>query len=288
MRRQQYFKLLLELLVIFLSVVLAFFFEDFRESRNEKNHYKTDLLTFKEELVGQINNISVKLDTFQIKDDLQYRGAKVKRLVNLMWFDSLISNGTASMTDFRFLLKSSFLIPEFGGYNRIALASEIRLKYTEQIRDKNLIKMLSIYDEEMNNLSLISQGINDSYVELDKLVRKMNPFLNFNRQDSLLLYSNEFIWTYKNCVENYESDFLYSKWLVQKRLITIVHSIDKELENLGEINSNEKNCLKPGFYDRFECENNRKIDASDSVSRVDVLTIKNRTKYLRTDLKERD
>ena len=274
--------------MIFVSVVLAFLFEDFRESKNEKTHYRADLSTFKKELVGQIDNMGVKLDTFQTKDDLAYRGAKVKRLVNLMWFDSLLSNRTASMDDFRFLLKSNYLLPEFGGYNRIPLANEIRLKYTEHIRGKDLIKVLTIYDEEMNNLSLLNQEINDSYDELDKLIRKMNPFLNFDRQDSLLLYSNEFIWIYKYCAENYESEFFYSKWLVQNRLIMIINAVDRELESLGEKKQTDiKTCLSPNFYDRFECENNRKIQASDSVSRVDVLTIKNRIKYLRANINER-
>jgi hypothetical protein len=182
---KDYLKLLLELVVIFFSVVLAFFFDDYRESRNVRAQYVADLLTFRDELSQEINNIAVKLDTFLVKDDLSYRGARINRLTNMAWFDWQISNRKASMKDLEFLLRSGCLLPETGGYTANPLASEIRIKYTEQIQSKNLTKYLRIYDEEMKVLSQSDEELLMSHKDLQEVIQKMNPFLRFTRQDSI-------------------------------------------------------------------------------------------------------
>lgn len=281
MKRQEYFKLLLELVVIFLSVILAFLFDDFRESRNEKSHYKTDLLTLRNDLVGEINNVTAKIDTFQIKEDVPYRGRKLKQLIHLLWFDSLVNIKKASMMDFRFLIEN-FLVPDLGDYDKNPLANEILLKYSEQIIDKNSLDVLKIYIQEMNRLSLINNETNEAYKELEQFIRKMDPFMNFDKQDSGLLYSKEFIWAYKHYVGNHKDDFAYTRWLVQKRLIKVINGLNSELDNLGHKIKDDSNCYSPSFNKRFECENERKIENSDSLSRVDIKTIKYRTKYLQT------
>jgi hypothetical protein len=286
MKKETYFKLLLELVVIFLSVVLAFFFDDFREARNEKIQYKTDLLTFRNELVSTVNDMSIKLDTFTVQGDIAYRGTKFKRLVNLNWFDSLLRIRKASMNDFRYLTESDYLIPEFGEYNKIPLANEIRVKYTEYFNSKDLLNNLNIYEQEMKNLSNLNQVLVDSYKDLDRFLMKMDPYLNFDKQDSLLLYSKEFIWAFNSCNENYKSEFQFTKWLVQKRFIKVINSVNHELESLGVALPNDLNCYSPDFPSRFECSNNRKIQIHDSISRVDNMTIKNRSKYLKLHLKE--
>jgi hypothetical protein len=93
----KYLKSLRELFVIFISIVLAFLFDDYRENKNENNEYRKTLLNFTEELIDNIDGKRNSLDSFRVNSDNIHRGRKLERLLNLIWFESKIDNREATM-----------------------------------------------------------------------------------------------------------------------------------------------------------------------------------------------
>ena len=276
-----YFKLLLELVIIFLSVVLAFFFDDYRESKNEESQYKKDLLTFRQAIVGEIGDRGAKLDSFYVTSDLPYRGAKLKRLLNLIWFDSLIDHRKAKLIDFKYLVRHSYLLSDYqAGSNYTPMATQILLKYAEQIRDESLVPKLSIYVEEMSHITELNKEIYNDYSELNKFIRKMDPYLNFDKEDSLLLYSKEFIWNFKNIVTDEEDQFFYTKWRVQKRLISILIVIDQELKLLNVSVSEHEKCISTSYRLRFECGMGRALNEGDTILRIKDIVERRRNEFI--------
>ena len=77
---RRYARHLRELFVIFLSIVLAFFFEDYRETKNEKSQYLETLAAFRLELIGEIESKRTVVDSFRIAGDVSTRGEDFARL----------------------------------------------------------------------------------------------------------------------------------------------------------------------------------------------------------------
>ena len=267
---------LAELLVIFLSVVLAFFFDDYRESKNEEAQYKSDLTIFRLELIAEITDIKISLDSFHVYNDESYQGKLYKQLLKQTWLDSLIEIRKATMKDFKFIIETTNLVPNPEQQIKSPLPEEIRTKYDEHIKNTRTIKWLRIYLQEMGILEGVNQMLYDGGQSLNQLLKKTNPYLEFDKQDSTLLYSNEFIWNYRDMVSNRRDQYHYSKYLTEKRLIDVLDGINEELNDLG-VSIQSDSCVRSNYYKRFSCENERSIINSDSLMTIKEIVIKEKT-----------
>lgn len=269
---------LAELLVIFLSVVLAFFFDDYRESKNEEAQYKSDLTIFRLELIAEITDIKISLDSFHVYNDESYQGKLYKQLLKQIWLDSLIKIRKATMKDFQFIIETTNLVPSPEQQMKSPLPEEIRIKYDEYIQNKRTIKWLRIYGQEMGILGGVNKMLYDGGQCLNQLLKKTNPYLKFDTQDSTLFYSKEFIWNYRDIVSIRKQQYRYSKYLVEKRFIDVLDVINEELNDLG-ISFQSDSCVRSNYYERFICENERPIIDSDSLLTIKEIVIKERKKY---------
>jgi hypothetical protein len=265
--RQSYIKFIRELFIIFISIVLAFLFDDYREFKNEKSSYKETLANFRDELLSDLNGSA--LDSFRISTDNSTRGWKFERLLNLLWLDSLIDAKKATMADFRFIIKEYLYTETFSGQEPSPLAKEIRTKFSEHVKSKLTLNQLNIYEAEKKNLLAQRSYLEKHQERLDDMISKTNPYYNFTKQDSLLFYSNEFIWRYKDIVDARKGEYRYERWLIQNRYRKVFNAVNKEMELIGLPMSGELKCiLVAGFYKRFECENGRRINNGDSLNSI--------------------
>jgi hypothetical protein len=275
---KRYLRLVPELLVIFLSVLLAFFVEDYRESKNEESQYKSDLVIFRLELISEINDLNFSLDSFRVSQDDSHRGALYKQLVKQLWLDSLIRRQKATTKDFRFVIETTELIPKPEPIAKSPLPEEIRTKYDEHIRSTRTIKWLRVYLQEKGVLEGMNRMLYDGGNSLSQLLQKTNPNLEFDRRDSALFYSNEFIWNYRSMVSARKQQYLYSKRLAQKRLIDVLDGINEELDELG-VSVPSDSCVRANYRQRFICEHKRPINDSDSLITIQEEVIRERKKY---------
>lgn len=275
-----YLKWFLELVVIFLSVVLAFFFDDYRENKNENSEYKKTLLNFTEELIDDIDGRRNDLDSFRVASNNIHRGRQLERLLNLLWFESKLDKREATMTDLEYLIKSRHLSADMNGYGPSPLSEELRTKFGEQIDNRHLVKWLRIYEQEMKNLLKVDQISWDAHVSIYKIIEKINPTYKFTIQDSLQIYSNEFIWRYKDIVMGRKEEYYYDKWLVQKRLKTVFEELSKELDS-QELSLADNRCATiDNFELRFKCENGRPINNTDSLKRIEDIVETKRNEFI--------
>src|SRR6478736_6325451 len=255
---RRYLRLLPELVVIFLSVLMAFFVDDYRESKNEEAQYKSDLSIFRLELIAELNDIKISLDSFHVYGNETYRGKLYKQLVKHIWLDSLIKIKKATLKDFRFIIETTDLVPGAEQLMKSPLPEEIRIKYDEHIRNTRTIKWLRTYLQEMGILEEINKTLYDDGQSLNQLLKRTNPYLEFDKQDSTLFYSKEFIWNYRNMVSIRRQQYLYSKYLAEKRLIDVLDGMNDELKEFG-ISTPPDSCVRSNYYKRFICENERPI-----------------------------
>ena len=275
---RRYIRLLPELVVIFLSVLMAFFVDDYRESKNEEAQYKSDLSIFKLELIADMNDVKKSLDSFNVYNDASYRGKLYRQLLKQIWLDSLIKTKKATLKDFQFIIETTDLVPKPELQMKSPLPEEIRIKYDEHIQDTRTIKWLRVYLQEMGALGGINEMLYDAGQSLNQLLKKTNPYLEFDKQDSTLFYSKEFIWNYRNMVSIRRHQYLYSKYLVEKRLIDVLDGMNDELKSFG-ISTQSDSCVRFNYYKRFICENGRPVIASDSLLTIEEIVIKERKKY---------
>ncbi len=275
----KYSKSIRELFVIFISIVLAFLFDDYRENKNQNGEYKKTLVNFTDELVDDIDSRRNHLDSFRVDSDNILRGQDLERLLDLIWFESKIDNKKATMADFEYLIKSEHLSADISGYGPSPLSEELRTKFGEQITNRHLVKWLRIYEEEMKTLLKVDQASSDSHELIDRIIEKTNPNYKFTIKDSLLIFSNEFIWRYKNIVTLRRATYHYEKWLVQERLKRVYGELFKELESQGLSLVEYKCTTIDNFNLRFECENGRLISGDSLISIAEIVEMK-RIKYM--------
>lgn len=272
-------KFLRELTIIFISIVLAFLFDDYREHRNQIEDYRETLLNFQEEVLGTINQKS-HIDSLRVASDSYNQGREFERLLNILWLDSLIDVRRAKLIDFEFMLRSNYLTADlYGGYGISPLSQEIQVKYGDQIINKELLESLRNYDEEMINVQRLQQTMLESHRLLNQLIEKTNPYYKFNQKDSLIFYSNEFLWRLKDIVYLRKQEYSYKKLLYQRRFKRTLIEINKEL-NEHKIKVPDQICSTiDNYVKRFECENNRPIEDSDSLRTIKELVKFKREKF---------
>ncbi len=210
----------------------------------------------------------MKLDSFKVLKDQSYRGTELIDLLNLKWLDSLIDRKAASLNDFRYIINSLSLFSGSGGHLQSPLAGEIRVKYVEQIQKAKTSKFLRIYIEETNDLKDLDQNTNEAIKKLHEFIMKTDPYLKFDRQDSLLFYSKEFIWKYKEVVKSRKFRYSHLRWLAQHRLRQIVGAMNSELVDLGVGPDPNADCAEFDFKKRFHCEYGEIVGEITSIPKI--------------------
>lgn len=277
---QGYFKLLLELVVIFLSVVLAFFFDDYRDKKSMTDQYKSDLLLFRRELVSGIAEMTASIDSFQVANPRTNGGGRLKELLDLIWLDSLIDQKRATMQEFRYIIESYYLFPFISDAKISPLANEISVKYSNHISNRIILNGLSIYQQEMSNLQKVNESIIDGSKKIISFIHKTRPDLEFDKQDSILFYSREVMWAFKNVLMMQREKYAYEKYLAQKRLIVVVEHVDHELRALNIQIPGNSDCYGFDFKKRYECENGKPISQDQELLKIKDIAIFERNGFL--------
>lgn len=275
---------LIEFAVIFLSVVLAFFFEDFRESRNEKQQYKETLMIFGEDLQGFVEGLRKDIDTVRIANDWNNRGQVFEVLLNLLWIDSLIDIKEANLIDFRYIIESEYLQYWNIPIPVSPLSEEIRTRHVEHSSRSIKAGVLGIYDMEMSELNSIEQRFLNYYSSLNEIIDKTDPYFIYDAQDSLLFYSDEFIWRFKRIVKLHEAEYYYMRYLVQNRFVKVLNVVVRELERLGTDIPEDIQCFNmDNIYERFECEKGRPLDLEkDTITGISDIVSQKRNRFYKS------
>jgi len=286
---EKYSRSIRELIVLFISIVLAFLFEDYRENKNENNAYKKTLVDFTEELIDDMEQRRIMVDSFRVKSG--FSGRQQEDVLDLIWFESKLDSKTATMADVEYLISSGNLSPNIiiGNFGPSPLAEELRTKFSDQINNPNLVKWLRSYEAEMMILVRFNKLLQDSHESLNKMIEKTNPYFRYSKQDSLLVYSNEFIWRYKDIVRNRESELWYNKLLVENRLKKVYKELKKEYELQGLPLDGDHKCAGiDSFRERFVCENGRQNTPGDSLQTMSSLVKKKREDFMEERAKRRE
>lgn len=271
-----------ELFVIFLSIVLAFFFEDYREAKNEKSQYLETLAAFRLELIGELESKRNVVDSFRIARDIPYRGEDFARLQVLNWLDTLITSRQATMAHFRYVFSTGvFDTKLYGAYAPSSHAVELRTHYQEHIQSDDLERKLKIYEQEMT-ISLRLREVFEKYADaLSAITRDADPDLQFTATDSLLFYSNRFIWAYRDLLHMRQSEYLYNSWLAYDRLFKVLEVVNQELEWQGQLPANAFDCLDMrSFQSYIECQKGRALTPADSLESLSKLVEQYRIRFL--------
>jgi len=276
---KEYLKLLAELVVIFLSVVLAFFFDDYREKRSQREQYKSDLTTFNSELLEVIGNIHGRLDSFRVSSD-PYRGSKLYELLDLVWLDSLVDQRKATMADFRYIIRTHYIDAFRPDFKMSPLANEIRIKYSAQAAGGNVLNWLSRYQEEVTNHQVGNGAVIEAIQKVIATIDKTSPDLEFDKQDSLLLYSKEARWSFKKVMRIQKDMYNFEKYLAQDRLMQIASGINNELLALGVETTWNPDCQGLDFKKRYECEYGKSIKDED-IMRISDVVVRERNEFLK-------
>jgi len=280
--KQRIPRYIIEFTVIFLSVVLAFFFEDFRESRNEEQQYKESLMIFGNDLSEFVIGLRKNTDTVRIANDWANRGGYLELLLNLKWLDSLIDKKEATMTDFRYIIEGKYLQNINIPIPLSPLSEEIRTKHGKHASGSIKKRVLRIYEMEMNNLSSLEDEFNNYYSNLDEIIEKTDPHFSYDEQDSLLFYSNEFIWRFKKILRLHRGEYYYKRYLVEDRFVGILNAVTRELERLGAEIPVDMLCFKmDNIYELFECEKGRPLDLeNDTITKISMIVTQKRKEFM--------
>ncbi|MGJ3235842.1 hypothetical protein [Marivirga sp.] len=254
-------RVLIEILIIFSSVVLAFFFEDYREEQNEISRYTQTLSAFRIELISEIQDRTNEVDSFRI--DSKITGRQFERYLLLQGLDSLIYAKKTSKEHYRFIVTSGILNTElFGRYDPSPLADEILAKNSEHIENKRLVTALTSYKENIINVTRGEDEVIEITKELEEIIKETNPHLEFNVKDLKLLTSNRFIWSFHELLQIRQGIYFFNQYLSRQKLLTILDIINSELETFG-IPFEKDDCIrKQGFKKRSECYGHLNDDQS--------------------------
>lgn len=243
-----------EFFVVFLSVVLAFFFEDFRESQNERNQYKEAFILFSSELNSTIQSVRSKLDSVKV-DNLPWSGDYYAELLEHLWLDSLLDKKQASMRHFEYFFAQGFLDGTFiASYPRSPLSDEIRRIHGEHARNNITRRMLPRYNEGMNGIEGIQEDLKSNYADLKSILLKTDPLGNYTAEDSLVFYSNEFRGIFKNLTEGLRLRNYYWNYLAKDRWIKVFDALVEEADRLNVKPPEDALCYALSDYvARFTC-----------------------------------
>lgn len=243
-----------EFFVVFLSVVLAFFFEDFRESQNERNQYKETFILYSSELDGMVQSMRSKLDSVKV-DNLRWSGEYYQELQEYLWLDSLLDQRKATMNHFRYFYKQGYLdglfIPSYG---QSPLSDEIRKRHGEYASNSITRRMLPRYNEGMHVIDGLNGEFTKTYSDLNEILLHTDPLGEYGDSDSLIFYSNEFRGIFKNLTVALENRNLYLNYLTNDRWIVVFDELRKEAERLGISVDEDALCYRMTDYvERFTC-----------------------------------
>ena len=104
----------------------------------------------------QIQEFKEQTDSFRITNHDQSGGNYYEELNELIWFDSLLTNNTATMDHFRYMIDNGYLFVNYLPLIiKSPLAKEIRLKYGEHASGRVVKRYLLRYESAMEGLEVI-------------------------------------------------------------------------------------------------------------------------------------
>lgn len=245
-------KVFIEILVIFSSVVLAFFFEDYREEQNEISKYTQTLSAFRDELISEIQDRTNEVDSFRI--DSKITGRQFERYLLLQGLDSLMFAKKTTKAHYQFMITSGILSTElFGRYEPSPLADEILTKHSEYIENERLVSALTSYKENIINISRGEDEAIEITKELEEIIKQTSPHLEFNDEDLKLLTSNRFIWSFHELFQIRQGIYYFNQYLSRDKLLTILDIVNSELEAFHIPIETDKCIRQHTFSQRTEC-----------------------------------
>lgn len=267
-----------EFLVVFLSIVLAFLFEDLRENLNGRSEYKEVLIIFASDLSEEMYSMKAKIDSSYL-EDLPWSGSDFAELQNLHWIDSLMKNASLRKWHLMFLLDRYYIGSETRRiYDISSLASEIRNKHNEYASRRFIRKELRVYETQMKYLDALSEQIHSAREQLNLQLSKLNLLDETINLDSEVVITSEFKWYFKEYLKLKEEEYLFKDYLVHNRLVFVSKGVKQELDNLHFIMGYSHRCFDiTSLVERYECEEGKKPVAKP-IPIKDLLT-KNRIKY---------
>ena len=268
---------LLEFALIFFSIIAAFYFEDYREDRREKKQYKELLIDFRADLLKNIRDIYYETDSLRIeKARFNFRGFSYVNTKHSRIVLELLLSNKASMRDIKNYYRG---FPE-GSFGRMAdwikessISEELTNKYSEHI-PSSLKNLLVRYRWVMSSISEMTELCNKSYEDLNGIFVLTDPFLNYDRQDSLLFYSNEFRNKYKGYAIQLDNRLESMTYYVSDSgwLKLLLKSVDEELNKFGVNTIALEDQVNDTILERLESDLGRPIDSkSDSILNLDDL-----------------
>ena len=244
-----------EFIVIFISIVLAFLFDDLRESINERSRYKEALLLFASDLTEGMWSMKSKLDSMHLEEQ-SWSGIDFKEISELDWFDSLMDNNAVKYWHLKYMIDQHYIGNGLKNIYLISpLAEEIRTKHIEQASRVFTRKYLRAYLTEM---AFLNNAANQIHVESERLnleISKINLFDNQINYDSELMLSNEFKWYYKEQLRLTKAEYLFKDYLVNNKFVKVANGVKSEIERLHLFEADKYSCytVKP-LVERYECQ----------------------------------
>ncbi len=193
-----------EALLIFLSVLGAFYFDNLREEKNEKQEYIRTLNAFKTDLETNIGKFNFELaTTYDTTDSRGFINGNIQKLSHL---DSLLSNPSFQNTQtihnllqegyITGLTKWIFVSPQYdlliGEFNPMIKNDKLRFRVQMHFRDNE--GRISIKDE-----------INDYVKEFRDIEDLLSPDGYAIRENQNIIYSNPFRNKVKRLLNQYEN-----------------------------------------------------------------------------------
>ena len=172
----------------------------------------------------------------------------------------------------------------YGGYAPSAHATELRTRFQEHIQSDHLERNLKIYAQEMT-ISLRLREAFEKYADaLSAITRDADPYLQFTATDSLLLYSNRFIWAFRDLLRLRQGEYLYNRWLAHDRLFKVLEVVNQELGWQGQLPADAFECLNMRTFQSYiECQKGRALTPADSLESLSRLVEQRRIRFLEHD-----
>lgn len=223
-----------EAILIFLSVLAAFYFDNLREQRNERQEYIRTLKAFKTDLETNIGKFNFELaGTYDTSDG---RGFIMGNIEKLAYLDSILSNPSYQNTSLVLELLHQGYITGLTKWIFVSPQYDLLIgDFNPMIKNENLRFRVQMHYRDNDGRTSVKDEINAYVREYRDMEDLLNPDANAIRQNQEIIYSNPFRNKIKRLLGQYET--LHA--MTQNTSATesmLVEQINKELELWGVSN----------------------------------------------------
>lgn len=188
-------KYLFEFVLVFSSIIAAFYVEDYREYRKERQQYIGTLIDFRTDYIQLTKDIFFESDSVKLKDN-DLRGSFV--FIPMKSSERIyqkLNNNELSMKEMRRFLNTSFWsLQDY--ITTSPLVDKLKNDYSN-FTSKRMDTVFKSYTYITYNLR-DNADINYTYqLKLKDILSQLDVEYKFNKEDSLVIYSNLFRNTFK-------------------------------------------------------------------------------------------